>query len=53
MERLQWFQAPVGRIWCVNRATQLGEESSRFDLTFWDESGMVVAIDLGRVVMGR
>ena len=50
VERLQWFQAPVGRIWCVNRATQLGEESSRFDLTFWDESGMVVAILTGFTV---
>lgn len=50
VERLQWFQAPRGKIWCANRAVELGEDNSRFDLTFWDESGLVVAILSGFTV---
>jgi acyl transferase domain-containing protein/NADPH:quinone reductase-like Zn-dependent oxidoreductase/NAD(P)-dependent dehydrogenase (short-subunit alcohol dehydrogenase family)/acyl carrier protein len=43
VDRIAWHRQPRGRLWTYTRPLELGDDHSRFDLTFWDEDGQLVA----------
>ncbi len=43
VDRIAWHRQPRGRLWTYTMPLELGDDHSRFDLTFWDEDGELVA----------